>query len=157
MSRPHQQQRTDNRTAGPKRYTTGNNLVPNTEFDFEKANAKFDKEKIKEEVLKVGALLESFLSIFLWLRTIIFLRLQVAQEGKSEGKVSGDEAELVVPAVPKAYDKTSSFFDSLSCESLDRLKEDQEGSKQSNRRHHEKKLNVETFGQGSLGNNRYGG
>ncbi len=61
MSRPHQQQRNDNRTAGAKRYPSGGNsgsgnsgnLVPNTEFDFEKANAKFDKEKIKEEVLKV--------------------------------------------------------------------------------------------------------
>ena len=59
----------------------------------------------------------------------------------------GDQAPLPVPA-EKAYDKSTSFFDSISCESLDRLKDDSDGGNaRSDRRRHERSLNAETFGR----------
>lgn len=59
----------------------------------------------------------------------------------------GEQAPLPVPA-EKAYDKSTSFFDSISCESLDRLKDDSDGGNaRSDRRRHERSLNAETFGR----------
>jgi hypothetical protein len=63
---------------------------------------------------------------------------------------SSTEGELAPAAVPaeKAYDKSTSFFDSISCESLDRLKDDDGGGNaRSDRRRHERSLNAETFGR----------
>jgi protein LSM14 len=107
--------------AGSGRYNGAPQKLP--EFDFEKANSKFDKEKIKEEVLK-GV-------------------VHVETESSTEGEL----APAAVPA-EKAYDKSTSFFDSISCESLDRLKDDDGGGNaRSDRRRHERSLNAETFGR----------
>lgn len=112
--------------------------MPPTEFDFEKANSKFDKDKLKEEVL---------------------LRQQQSDGKDGEGVIvlpqgQGDEPAVVLPLPnTKSYDKTSSFFDTLSCETLDRMRQDQEGGGAGpNRRRSaaDRKINVETFGQLSL-------
>lgn len=107
---------------GSGRYNGAPQKLP--EFDFEKANSKFDKEKIKEEVLK-----------------------GVVHVDTESIPAEGDQAPLPVPA-EKAYDKSTSFFDSISCESLDRLKDDSDGGNaRSDRRRHERSLNAETFGR----------
>eukprot|EP00005_Dracoamoeba_jomungandri_P006056 CAMPEP_0174261764 /NCGR_PEP_ID=MMETSP0439-20130205/12099_1 /TAXON_ID=0 /ORGANISM="Stereomyxa ramosa, Strain Chinc5" /LENGTH=439 /DNA_ID=CAMNT_0015346319 /DNA_START=15 /DNA_END=1334 /DNA_ORIENTATION=- len=82
----------------------------NQDFDFEKANAKLDREKLKEEVEKKGE----------------------------------------VPK--KSYDKSSSFFDNLSCEATDRLQ--QTGYRRRESYANQRRLNVETFGQLSLNDQR---
>jgi len=126
-SHPHgrSQQGPDSRGSGARsgsgasgRYGTPQKLP---EFDFEKANSKFDKEKIKEEVLK-----------------------GVSHTDGETGK-EGEQASLS----EKAYDKSTSFFDNISCESLVRLKESDSdgGNVRSERRRNERSLNAETFGR----------
>lgn len=57
----------------------------------------------------------------------------------------GEQASLS----EKAYDKSTSFFDNISCESLVRLKESDSdgGNVRSERRRNERSLNAETFGR----------
>lgn len=80
------------------------------EFDFEGANARFDKEKILEEV---------------------------AHADNEDGQ-SGS-----------AYDKSSSFFDNISCEATEKMKE-KETKVEKKTSADQRKLDSETFGQLSL-------
>jgi len=97
--------------------------VPMAEFDFEKANSLFDKAKIKQELLK----------------------------GVSEETQGTDSSPAVVPTpLPtKSYDKATSFFDSLSCDSL----AEDDGSKRSSYAE-QRRLNAETFGVHSISDGR---
>jgi len=63
--------------------------------------------------------------------------------------IEGETASPVpVPVVEKAYDKSTSFFDSISCEALDRRKDDADGATaRSERRRHERTIDAETFGR----------
>jgi len=82
------------------------------EFDFEGANARFDKEKILEEV--------------------------ATSHADNEDNQSGS-----------AYDKTSSFFDNISCEATEKMKE-KETKVEKKTSADQRKLDSETFGQLSL-------
>jgi len=107
----------------PPRYRAA--PVPMTEFDFEKANSLFDKAKIKQELLR-GA----------------------PETPESQGAEPG--SAVTTPSLPtKSYDKTASFFDSLSCDSLT---EDGDGGKRSYAE--QRRLNAETFGVQSLNDGR---
>ncbi|KAI9475549.1 MAG: Scd6-like Sm domain-containing protein [Benjaminiella poitrasii] len=67
------------------------------------------------------------------------------------------EDEIEIPPADEFYDKTSSFFDNISCESKERS-EQQQQSPNEMRRHRfqeERKLNLETFGQASVDQSRY--
>jgi len=98
------------------------------EFDFETSNARFDKEKVLEEVEAGG------------------------------GGEDFSRDDLLRPA----YDKSSSFFDSISCDALERVK----GTKEDNRyggsggrpnrsaMADQRRIDAETFGQTSIDKGR---
>jgi hypothetical protein len=102
-------------------------LSSQTPFDFETANARFNKGDLVKEAI-AGSPLES----------------------TTNGVQSPLEQELAVPKTA-SYNKASSFFDDLSSESKDRT-EASERPGGRNWRGEEQKKNVETFGQGSVDN-----
>ncbi|KAJ3115764.1 hypothetical protein HK100_001254, partial [Physocladia obscura] len=71
---------------------------------------------------------------------------------RSDETADSPDAELRLATVSddKFYDKQSSFFDNISCEARDRA----EGERRIVRGPQERKLNLETFGQTSVDNNR---
>ncbi|EPB83037.1 hypothetical protein HMPREF1544_10220 [Mucor circinelloides 1006PhL] len=97
--------------------------IPNSEFDFEASNAKFDKSEV------------------------------VKKEGE---EVNDEEAEEIeIPQPDEFYDKTSSFFDNISCESKERNEQRQQNEPRRSHFHEERKLNLETFGQATVDQSRY--
>ncbi|KAL4809395.1 Scd6-like Sm domain-containing protein [Aspergillus unguis] len=103
--------------------------VPQTDYDFETANAKFNKQDLVKEAIASGSPLEEV----------------------------EDPAELSAPTETPAttqggnvYNRTTSFFDNISSEARDR--EDNTGARAGGRewRGEEEKRNIETFGQGSV-------
>ncbi|KAJ3102293.1 hypothetical protein HDU97_000650 [Phlyctochytrium planicorne] len=106
----------------------GNNIrtrVPDSDYDFESANAKFDRSELK-------------------------FPAKPDQANGEEEKVSPDNEEPTSPS--NFYDKTSSFFDNISCEARDRA----EGERRRVRQNEERRLNMETFGQVSIDGQRGG-
>jgi protein LSM14 len=103
--------------------------VPKTDFDFESANAKFNKEDLVKEAIAGSPLTEN------------------------PPALSPADAEVPV----SGYNKKASFFDNISSESKDRMEAG--NSKPGGRewRGEEQKKNVETFGQGSVDNGYRGG
>ncbi|KAI9923613.1 hypothetical protein MW887_008535 [Aspergillus wentii] len=110
--------------------------VPQSDYDFETANARFNKQDLLKEAIASGSpVTEAEMSI-----------------------PDGGEPEVVEPASNSAantstvnsYSKTSSFFDNISSEARDR--EEGTGARAGGRewRGEEEKRNIETFGQGSV-------
>jgi protein LSM14 len=98
--------------------------VPKTDFDFETANAKFNKQELVKEAIAGSPLTEN-----------------------------PPAASTLDPELPvSGYNKSTSFFDNISSESKDRMEAG--NSKPGGRewRGEEQKKNVETFGQGSVDN-----
>lgn len=96
------------------------------EFDFESANAQFDKENIEKELKEK-------------------LSLGDKDHGISNGDKDGsaDENDDEEDGDHHLfYDKSKSFFDNISCEATDRAK----GTSSRPNWREERKLNVETFG-----------
>ncbi|KEZ42752.1 hypothetical protein SAPIO_CDS6038 [Scedosporium apiospermum] len=102
--------------------------VPDADFDFASANAKFNKDDIVKEAI-AGSPSE-------------------APNGSGAEVVDTESAEK--PASPQAYDKKKSFFDNISSEAKDRA--EGSGQKAGGRewRGEEQRKNIETFGQGSV-------
>ena len=154
------------RQTGPISYAPGNrgsrggarrgrdpprrNELPKSDYDFETANAKFNKQDLVKEAIATGS--------------------PVASPG-ADGAVNGmdtDQDSVVrkdsttsvhVPA-GASYDRQSSFFDDISSESKDRAQREDSGQKLGGRefRNEERQKNFETFGQGSVDNSyRRGG
>ncbi|ROV97447.1 hypothetical protein VMCG_06834 [Cytospora schulzeri] len=100
--------------------------VPDSDYDFEGANAKFNKEDMVKERIAGSPITEDPQDL----------------EGEVEKAVSGEPKE--------AYNKTKSFFDNISSEAKDR--KDNNGQKPGGRewRGEEQRRNMETFGQGSV-------
>ncbi|KAJ9227028.1 putative G2/M phase checkpoint control protein Sum2 [Paecilomyces variotii] len=109
--------------------------VPTTDYDFESANAKFNKQDLLKEAIASGS--------------------PVAEpedhvNGTAEAQTGADGAATLAQA---AYNKKSSFFDNISSESRDR----EEGTGRGREwRGEEEKRNIETFGQGSVDGYRGG-
>ena len=107
---------------------TNKTLSFEDDFDFESANAKLNKTQLAEEFNKKMGKLS--------------LSDEPVQENNTEpievGSNNNDDA---------CYDKTKSFFDSISCEALEK-------EKGQRRRppswHQERSLNSETFGEGTV-------
>ncbi|KAJ3244011.1 hypothetical protein HDU78_011586 [Chytriomyces hyalinus] len=97
--------------------------VPSSDFDFESANAKFNKSEV------------------------VTIR---PANGVNADAADGNLQNLptTVDSNGSFYNKTSSFFDNISCEARDRA----EGERRIVRGQEERKLNMETFGQASAGN-----
>jgi len=131
------------------------------DYDFESANVKFEELMSKMGKMKIGG------------DTVLVLSAPPAAEGtedvKPENEPTGEAAapesteestealvsseDAKVPDSPNknCYDKTRSFFDSISCEAVERSK----GNMQRTDWRHERKLNAETFGMSF--NQRRGG
>lgn len=101
--------------------------VPETDYDFETANARFNKQDFLREA---GA--------------------PEAENVPQEGEPQQPEPDTNGGSSVFSYNKTSSFFDNISSEARDR--EEGTGARAVGRewRGEEEKRNIETFGQGSV-------
>ncbi|KAK5938085.1 hypothetical protein PMZ80_009674 [Knufia obscura] len=112
--------------------------IPQSDFDFESSNAKFNKEDLIKEAIATGSPLTE-------------TQEDPLSAGGPQGQTNGDgrKDSLTNPPAP-AYNKTSSFFDNISSEAKDR--EDHAEGRFDGRalRGQEFKKNIETFGQGNV-------
>jgi len=118
--------------------------VPTTDYDFESANAKFNRDDLAKEAIATGSPIGTA-------GDSAANGAEVANGEAKESEASGrkaSEAEVVIPKAEQVYDKKSSFFDNISSELKD--KEERRGQEF---RSEERKKNMETFGQGSVDNN----
>jgi protein LSM14 len=124
--------------------------IPTTDFDFQSANAKFNKQDLAKEVIASGPPVST-----------------VEPNGSAEGATTNGDAlngtgrakvdeDVIIPPGQPVYNKKSSFFDNISSELKDR--DDATGKKVGGLefRSEERKKNLETFGQGSVDNYRSG-
>ncbi|KAJ1967503.1 hypothetical protein IWQ62_001816 [Dispira parvispora] len=128
-------------------------VIPKSDFDFESSNAKFSKDDLLKE----------------------FVKLNVQDGPNTEGAAKQPaeekapvptqaaqpkELEVVIPPPQAFYNKKASFFDDISCEIKERMASASTPLPFDERRHRiqeERRLNVETFGQAqSHRYNRYG-
>lgn len=107
--------------------------VPTTDYDFESANAKFNKQDLVKEAIASGSpLAESEENA-----------PSETVDTVAEGSASSQAASNIA-----GYNKSSSFFDNISSEARDR---DEAGASNPREwRGEEEKRNLETFGQGSI-------
>ncbi|KIX99377.1 uncharacterized protein Z520_04953 [Fonsecaea multimorphosa CBS 102226] len=107
--------------------------IPKSDFDFESANAKFNKEDLIKEAIASGSPLEE----------------NPTQEEDSGEKPTPTRKDSLTTAAP-AYNKSTSFFDNISSEAKDR-EEGNDGRAHARQvRSEEFKKNIETFGQGNV-------
>ncbi|CAH1780116.1 unnamed protein product [Owenia fusiformis] len=100
------------------------------EFDFESANAKFDKEEIEKELKKKLTISDKPLN-------------GEKETGSEDGEIIEEVVENENDIDEEFYNKSKSFFDRISCEATDK-----ESRGRPNWRE-ERKINTETFGVGS--------
>lgn len=105
--------------------------IPKSDYDFESANAKFNKEDMIKEAIASGSPIA-----------------EVGEESASLNATATANGEKRKDSLTsEVYNKSSSFFDNLSSE----LKDREEGNPNNRMaRGQELKKNVETFGQGSV-------
>ncbi|KAG2415300.1 hypothetical protein HFD88_006491 [Aspergillus terreus] len=105
--------------------------VPDTDYDFETANAKFNKQDLVKEAIATGSPAHE--------------EAPVVPDGDLEAPEPHPESQSVT-----SYNKAASFFDNISSEARDR--EEGTGARVHGRewRGEEEKRNIETFGQGSV-------
>ncbi|CEN62654.1 Putative G2/M phase checkpoint control protein Sum2 [Aspergillus calidoustus] len=103
--------------------------VPDTDYDFETANAKFNKQDLVKEAIATGS---------------------PVQEVESPAEVASTAELPATTQNANVYNRTTSFFDNISSEARDR--EEGTGARGGGRewRGEEEKRNIETFGQGSV-------
>lgn len=116
--------------------------VPDTDFDFASANAKFNKQELAEDVAAPA-------------------QSSVRSPGEDNADVNGTSqptaesssskaAKKLIPPAEVPYNKAASFFDNISSEAKERA--DDKGPRPGGRewRDEEQKRNLQTFGQGSV-------
>ncbi|PFH57528.1 hypothetical protein XA68_14896 [Ophiocordyceps unilateralis] len=101
--------------------------VPDSDFDFQQSNAKFNRHEIAKEAIAGSPMSEKQVEI-----------------------LANPEVEVVNGNPAIAYNKSKSFFDNISSEAKDRAENG--GQKPGGRewRGEEQRKNMETFGQGSV-------
>ena len=119
--------------------------VPKEDYDFEGANAKFNKQDLVKEAIASGSPVTS--------------PNGEAKDPIANGDANGhaaDEDDVVIPpaakSTEKSYDRKNSFFDNISSDLKDREAAGQMGAD----RRQERTKNFETFGQGSVDGGRGG-
>lgn len=124
--------------------------IPTTDFDFQSANAKFNKQDLAKDLIASGSPIQP----------------PGGANGAETAETNGDavngagkakaEDDVVIPPAAPAYDMKSSFFDNISSELKER--DETTGKKIGGPefRTEERKRNMETFGQGSVDNYRGG-
>ncbi|KAB8231430.1 putative G2/M phase checkpoint control protein Sum2 [Aspergillus alliaceus] len=100
--------------------------VPETDYDFETANAKFNKQDLVKEAIATGSPVHEV-----------------------EAPIPNGEPETP-DSYSGAYNKSSSFFDNISSEARDREEGTTARAGGREWRGEEEKRNIETFGQGSV-------
>ena len=109
--------------------------IPKSDFDFESANAKFNKEDLIKEAIASGSPLEEHL---------------VQDEDEADIGATAPARKDSLTTVGAGYNKSTSFFDNISSEAKDR-EEGFDGRAQARQvRGEEFKKNIETFGQGNV-------
>jgi protein LSM14 len=118
--------------------------VPAADFDFETANAKFNKQDLVKEAVASGSPVNGSTDL-------------PPTNGSSSTSPDGakDAEKVVIPVA--TYNKSTSFFDNISSDTKGR--DDPSGKRPGGRewRGEEQKKNLETFGQGSVDNGYRGG
>lgn len=112
--------------------------VPSTDYDFEGANAKFNKQDLVKEVIASADDDKKPVSS--------------PVTNSANGNAEDDEEVVIPPGGGGYYNRGSSFFDNISCENKERA-EAKEGERPRGGavwRGEEQKKNLETFGQGSV-------
>ena len=133
-SGPSNRYNRNNQSRSFSRSNSGDKDKFKEDFDFESSNAKFNKDEIEKELLKV-------------LKSSLKLKDddEVIEEGDSKSNISEDEKDEdeleSLPSPDKFYDRSKSFFDNISCEAM----ADKENEPTLTRRQ-ERSLNVDTFG-----------
>jgi len=130
---PNQNQNKPNQNGPQQQRNTNkpNTLKFDNEFDFEQANSKFEELRSELAKLKVGSE-----------ETKPSDQVNGEVEKKEDsGNETGADHEAEVEETT-AYDKNKSFFDTISCEAVERSK----GKTQRTDWRQERKINSETFG-----------
>ncbi|KAJ5731862.1 Lsm14 N-terminal [Penicillium malachiteum] len=109
--------------------------VPESDYDFETANAKFNKQDLVKEAIATGTPAAEAESL-------------ASAEVEAFGETASHAATSTSGTTP--YNRTNSFFDNISSEARDR--EENSVNRVGGRewRGEEEKRNIETFGQGSV-------
>ena len=119
--------------------------VPKTDYDFESANAKFNKQDLVKEAIASGSPISSTPAD------------TPASSATDAPLANGGRRESAAETGTPSYNKNSSFFDDISSEAKERA--EGSGGKLGGRefRNEERQKNMETFGQGSVDGNFRGG
>ncbi len=130
--------------------------VPKEDYDFESANAKFNKEDLVKEAIASGSPLTSPPAGGETADPI------ATAAATTNGGAAGED--VVIPrkasnATGDKYDKKASFFDDISSDLKDRVQAAEGGGMVDGRamRREERSRNMETFGQGSVDGGYRGG
>ena len=117
--------------------------VPQTDYDFATANAKFNKQDLVKEAIATGSPIEDGHN-----------GEDLTDESAIDGASRKNSETVVIPPAP-GYNKSSSFFDNISSEAKERAEDSSGGKRLGGRefRTEEQRKNLETFGQGSVDNN----
>lgn len=113
--------------------------VPKEDFDFETANAKFNKQDLVKEAIASGSPVTSPVN---------------GDQADPIASVTNGHTETDDVVIPpkQTYDKKSSFFDNISSDLKDRAEQQQAEFDGRTMRREERSKNMETFGQGSVDN-----
>ena len=117
--------------------------VPTTDFDFESANAKFNKEDVAKEATTSPAATPGTEAD------------AATSNGLDDAVANNADEEVVIPKADQVYDRKTSFFDNISSEAKDKLSTGAGGGlgpRGQEFRSEERRKNMETFGQGSVDN-----
>lgn len=110
--------------------------LPQSDYDFETANAKFNKQDLVKEAIATGSPVAE----------------AEAHGVNGEADAHGDTAAhgTTASSTQNSYNRSTSFFDNISSEARDR--EENAANRLGGRewRGEEEKRNIETFGQGSV-------
>ena len=132
--------------------------VPTTDYDFQSANAKFNKQDLVKEAIASGSPAPTPAGETPTTTTTTNgTSSQDASSTNGSQRRASDHGVVPIPAPAAGYNKTSSFFDNISSEARDR---DETGANRLGGREfrsEEQKKNFETFGAGSVDNGFRGG
>lgn len=131
--------------------------VPATDYDFESANAKFNKQDLVKEVIASGED-ESVPAPEGTASATTAAAAAAPQSPAANGTSNNVDEPVVIPPPAGGFYNKSSFFDNISCENKERAEgKDQQRPRGAAFRTEEQKKNLETFGQGSVDGYGYRG
>ena len=123
--------------------------LPKDDYDFVTANAKFNKQDLVKEAIAAGSPIGSPVEGSKGLNG------EAVTARNEDNSVTRSRNTSDAVPTPPSYNKASSFFDTLSSDVTKEREESNSASARSNLRgrefrNEERKLNLETFGQGSV-------